>query len=429
MTTILDSLPPAVPFTGFPRLRCVYSVEESRLALDQGPVALVTLDGTPFLISLTLADRADGFSVERLYQSGLDALALFAEDRPVLGRAGLDQRFEEGLRKLLDALHAAYRQGQAEEFSADVDRRLGSSDADEAEALVRRIHVLAQSGGLRGYFSYLSADRASLSGLITALWETRTKARQPALAQRLAACGVSTDMLARVDALYGALNQLRVSRSEAAAPQSAFRPLRLLKAMAFGELQALCNTARAALPEPRRERYQIERVLDVSRGGRDATPATPTPTPGPAAPTPVAFATPAAATAPAAVPGATAPWGAAPTAPATPGAALPSGAAAPTAQAGVATHLWPAVPPPPGTWSSAGASAAPTVTFAPPPGTVLSRLEGVGGPAVVAVVQPDGRVHWLPESQFAAPAPSVPQPPTSAPPQPPAAPKRRSRKR
>lgn len=280
---------PVVTLSGFVPLDCLIAPDEAAFALAQGDVVGVQLKGKTWLLPDALLARADGFHMEKLYKAALDLRALV---RRIGEPLGLSETWDKAISTVAERSYALWRADSRRRNQDEVRRRLESTTLDEAQALAGRITTLAR--GLLDWMGTLAEERQDYLGTLNALWKISDKAQVPQLRQRLNACGVTDDMLARVDELAEALHgqRGRIADEEA---EGAFEisPLRCGKAMLLGEITRVAALARGTLPESTAEAFQVGRLLDLpARPATGRAPApTPTPTPTPA-PGPVAGPTP-----------------------------------------------------------------------------------------------------------------------------------------
>jgi hypothetical protein len=389
--------------TGLRPLLCLFPPEDQAIAAQQGPLCTIVLDGAIYYLPAAVGDRADGISFDRIYQAGLDLLAVLPADREVLSCFGMTKQWEEDFRFNLNAAYDLWRAQTKARNLAEMERALGQGLMDKVQAQLRWGIGLARSAGLGWAFDMVAADRQSLPGLRLAVIDFNDRAESPEVRRRLLQAGATEEQLQELSRLEGELRQERESRAvEAAAARLESEPLRVGKRLLLGDLSIVANRARTALPPERWEAYQIGRLLGLSPrpaekerepGDEDG----PVPAPPRAPGLPRAPGTPPVAGPPPARP--------AGTAPARPGTTLPVAGSAPGA-AGSA----------PGAAGSApGAGAAPAADAGRPapevvdtvglsPGTELYRIRAAGGPDLVAVVGEDHKVAWVPVGTLAGPA-------------------------
>lgn len=336
--------------------------------------AVVEAAGERFLLSAELLARAASLSMDTIFEGGMLALGLHSRDTERLQGAGFSGKWAGRYRAHLEGMMQRRRAELiADAAEASALREGGQSALSRAQDLVREVLRHAQPAGVRDELRIDSASLGSFAGTRDAVLELLGQAQRPAFVKSLTAKGLAPARLKELAELPDALlteraEQIyRQGRAVGATDES-----QVLKAMALAELTLLSQTARAALPEERAERYQLRRLLGVPPRDRRADPAEPRPAdptpadPGadPARPAPPAFAT-----------------GAGPFATGATGT-FPTGAT--------------------GTFAPA-----PTGAAALPPGTVLCTLPARGGPSLAAVIQPDGVVAWVPTGAAAAePAPA-----------------------
>jgi hypothetical protein len=365
-----------------------------------GAKRALVIGGQIFYLLESFIQRGDSYGVERIYQAGIDLLALYAQDREHLARF-MPPNWEENFRKNLEAMYQLYQQQLAEHYRSEVVGRLKQSAMDEAEEAVSRILNLAQSVRLRDWFVCGAADRQTPEGMFECLVEIETKAAVPAIRERLLSAGVTEEMLARLPELRQAVHASRFARAvEAAAAPVESEQLRVSKGLVVAEIVQAATVARAEAPEGRRERYQQNRLLDLppraARAEEAAKPVQPAQPAKPAQPV------------------------------------QPAPAAGPTT---------PARPPLPGT-----DGVAPAKGDAPAPGPVrpapvhltagmpLVTLPSRNGPSLTAMVEADGSIRWVvggqgeelfkgaPAIAVHEPAPAKPAEPAAKPPEPAAKP-------
>lgn len=399
----MNNLIITIDLTGYQPLGCLLPGGDLMFAQAQGPVVRVRLGEQAFFLLDSLLVRADSYGVERVYQAGLLLLELAARF-PALARAGLDEAWRKAFKHDLERMYEVWCGEEAERHGADVDRRLESSREARAREAVGRFLQLVQAAQLRDWFSTVSGDRQTLTGLLAALREINGKVQRQAIREPLLRVGVTEDFLRELADLGRALHEERGARVAAQADALVdTAPLRAAKGLVVGEISRVSSVARAELPGSQWEAFQVTRLLDLPRpaaGRAEPQPPAPTPTPAPA-PSPAFSA---------------APWSTPASAAPTASASAPAVVALPTGPALAAGATLPAASSAGAAASAAAGAPASTTTAAPKaaplpaPGTLIATLPGNGGPAVHGFLQADGTVRWVPETTATTSAPEAPAP-------------------
>ncbi|MDW8280372.1 MAG: hypothetical protein RMK29_01590 [Myxococcales bacterium] len=250
-------------------LGCLIPADSEAFARAQGAVVGLVLGQKRYLLLESALRRADSYSVDRVYQAGLELLALVEHHGEALARCGLDRAWRRAFRHNLERLYRMWQGEESARFRADIDRRLEATQLERAHEVVSRFLHYVQAAGLRSWFDSLHSERQGLAGMQRALLEITSKTENPLVRRAILAAGVTEEMLAEMTELGEALHRARFEQARAAAAAAVdTAPLRAAKGVLVAEISRVSALARAELPESRWEPFQVGRLLDLPRPSR-----------------------------------------------------------------------------------------------------------------------------------------------------------------